>query len=149
MYIRYFLALVILLILTAPIMMVSGFLTNYAIGTIVDAWSTEGGNLQLILMIFRAFGISDQISMLIGQAIVAELVLIGSIFGLFSITSSIYRYTKYLANVRVMIIGMIFSTIVSLGILGFESQLGVGFQLFALLNVFIITYFVTKSLDEN
>ena len=142
-----FLTAGLMLILGIPIMLICGAITSYLLGTIISAWSVEGGNLQILGFLFELFGVPRHITVMIGQFLIAEIVLIGSVFGLVFITNSIA--TKYLSKINLIAASMIFGTVIGVGILFLGSSVEGIFKIIAILNIFLILYISSKVVSED
>ena len=138
MVFKYFLALLIMLCISVPVMLLSSVIMSYLIGTVITAWNVEGGNLQIIGYLFEIFGISTEITTLIGQFFVSEIVLFGAIAGQTYAAFGICQ--KYLSEVKIMNLSMIFATMIILAVLFYDTTLGVIFNGLFVLNIYIFFY---------
>tara|TARA_B100000780_G_C20930393_1_gene370870 strand:+ start:198 stop:638 length:441 start_codon:yes stop_codon:yes gene_type:complete len=138
MFFKYLLALLIMLCISVPVMLLSSVIISYLIGTIITAWSVEGGNLQIIGYLYELFGISTEITTLIGQFFVSEIVLFGAIAGQTYATFGICQ--KYLSEVKIMNLSMIFATMIILAVLFYDTTLSGIFNVLFVLNIYIFFY---------
>ena len=138
MVFKYLLALLIMLCISVPVMLLSSVIMSYLIGTIITTWSVEGGNLQIIGFLFGLFGISTEMTALIGRFFVSEIVLFGSVAVQTYETFSICQ--KYLSQVKIMNLSMIFATVIVLAVLLYDTRLSGIYNLFFVLNIYIFFY---------
>jgi len=138
MFFKYLLALLIMFCISVPVMLLSSVIISYLIGTIITAWSVEGGNLQIIGYLYELFGISTEITTLIGQFFVSEIVLFGAIAGQTYATFGICQ--KYLSEVKIMNLSMIFATMIILAVLFYDTTLSGIFNVLFVLNIYIFFY---------
>jgi len=139
MFFKYLLALLIMLCISVPVMLLSSVIISYLIGTIITAWSVKGGNLQIIGYLYELFGISTEITTLIGQFFVSEIVLFGAIAGQTYATFGICQ--KYLSEVKIMNLSMIFATVIILAVLFYDfTTLSGIFNVLFVLNIYIFFY---------
>ena len=144
---QYILALGLMFILSIPIMLICGAFTNYILSTIISAWSIEGGNLQILGFLFDLFGVPHHVTTLIGKMLIAELILIGSIFGLVFAMGAIS--SKYLPKINLLTVSMIYSAVVGVGILFLDSSTDGIFKIFAIFNVSLIFYIVGRITSKE
>ena len=147
MVFKYFLALLIMLCISIPVMLLFSVIISYLIGTIITAWSVEGGNLQIIGYLYELFGISTEITTLIRQFFVSEIVLFGAIAGQTYATFGICQ--KYLSEVKIMNLSMIFATVIILAVLIYDTSLSGIFTLLFVLNIYIFFYLSALACKNN
>ena len=139
---QYILAVGLMFILSIPIMLICGAFTNYLLSTIISAWSIEGGNLQILGFLFDLFGVPQNITAMIGKVLIAEIVLIGSIFGLVVATDTIA--TKYLPKINLITVSMIFAAVLGVGLLFLDSSVDGIYKVFAILNIVVVLYISSR-----
>ena len=139
MVLKYFLALLIMMVVSLPIMLLCSIFTSYLLSTVIDAWSVEWGNLQIIGWLFELFGISRNTTILIGQFFVAEIILSGAIFGLIFTTNALCQ--KYLEDVKITNLSICFATIIGILVLFFDVSTNGVFKILAIINIYALFYF--------
>jgi len=139
MVVKYFLALVMMMLISLPIMLLCSIFTSYLLNTVIDAWSVEWGNLQIIGWLFQVFGVSREITVLVGQFFVAEIILAGAIFGLTFATHALCQ--KYLDEVKITKLNMFFATIIGILALFFDISIDGIFKIVAVINIYALFYF--------
>ena len=147
MFFKYLLALLIMLCISVPVMLLSSVIISYLIGTIITAWSVEGGNLQIIGFLFGLFGISTEMTTLIGRFFVSEIVLFGSVAG--QTYAAFVICQKYLSEVKIINLSMISATVIILAVLIYDTSLSGILTLLFVLNIYIFFYLSALACKNN